>query len=504
MTRARLPVALFALVLLHAVLAGWFASHRPIDGDEGYYGLAATLVAAGQQPYADFFYPQAPLLPVVYAPAARLIGAPQLPGLRYLSVALGTLAMVLLAAWAHRAHGLRPALALASLCLVALSPELLTWLVTVKTYALTAVALAVAIVACQRGADGGRQALLWAALGGVAMGLGASTRLLLAPAAVTPAAWWLLRRTPRSAGPALAWLAGAAVGAVPMLVSWIQDADRFWFNNVGYHRLRFSVLEDAPAWLRVLDGLQTLVMALVTNPGLLVVLALTVWGLWTRRRATMPTDPAVAPSLAMAVVYTGSCLLPDPVHQQYFTGVLPVLLLPAATAGLAQLPWPARRTLPATAAVMALSALVSLVLVRHDLPTASYWQLDHYRNVCRSIAAGTRPGDTVFSFWSGYPAGAGRPPQPGMENHFAVGVSERLDVVERTRYRILGHRELARVFRAREAPVAVVGAWMHDLNTALDNRAVLQLLAQFNANYEAVQEIDGVKLCRPIPRHDQR
>lgn len=499
MTRARLPVALAAMVLLHTLLAGWFAGERPIDGDEGYYGLAATLVADGQHPYADFFYPQAPVLPYVYAPAAHLVGAPQLPGLRYFSVGLGTLAMALLAAWARRAHGRRPALAMAALGLVVLSPELLTWLVTVKTYALTAVALAASIVACQRVAAGGRNDLPWAMAGGLAMGLAASTRLLLAPAALVPAAWWLLRRG-RAPGPAGAWLGGVVVGVVPLIMTLVQDPDRFWFNNVGYHQLRFSVLEDASASARALAAVQTLVVALVTDPGLLLMLGLATAGLWLRRRGSLPTDPAVAPSLAMAGVYTASCLLPDPVHRQYFTGVLPVLLLPAAASGLAALPWPERRTLAATTAAVVVALATSLGLLRHDLSDAPHWRLDHYRQVCSRLASGTRPGDTVFAFWSGYPAGAGRPPQPGMENHFAVGVSERLDTVQRTRYRVLGRQELARIFRAREARVAVVGAWMNDLDTALDDREVLQLLDQFQQNYVLVEEIEGVKLCRPIPR----
>jgi hypothetical protein len=48
--------------------AGFFlfvARHRLIDGDEGFYLLAARLVLQHKTPYLDFFYPQAPLLPYV-------------------------------------------------------------------------------------------------------------------------------------------------------------------------------------------------------------------------------------------------------------------------------------------------------------------------------------------------------------------------------------------------------------------------------------------------------
>ncbi len=499
MPRPRLAHALTAVVLLHLAAALWFAGHRPIDGDEGYYGLAARLVSEGQHPYADFFYPQAPLLPYVYAPAARLVGAPQLPDLRYLSVAFGVAAVALLALWAGRAHGKRPWLAVSTVWLVASDPELITWLVTVKTYALTGLAVALAVLASQRAGGGGRRAWWWAGVGGLAMGLGASTRALLAPAAVAPALWWLLAPRDRRPGPAAAWLLGAALGAAPLVITFLHDADRFWFNNVGYHQLRFSALEHAPLVVRAAAALETLLLAVLANPGLLLLTALAAWGLRPRRPGAAAADPAVAPSLVMAATYTVSCLLPDPVHMQYVTGVLPLLLVPAAAQGLSQLPWPDHRTALAAGAAMSLAAVLSLGLIRHDLPAEPHWQLDHYRRVCRVLARGTGPDDVVFAFWSGYPAGCGRRPLPGMENQFAVGVSERLDRVQRRRYRVPGREELARAFRGREAAVAVIGAWMYDINTALDDPQMELLLAQFQQNYELIEEIDGVKLCRPLP-----
>ncbi len=64
------------LLLLVAFAAGTLALSRvrPIDGDEGYYATAARLVSHGRTPYLDFFYPQMPLLPYVYAPAFKVVG----------------------------------------------------------------------------------------------------------------------------------------------------------------------------------------------------------------------------------------------------------------------------------------------------------------------------------------------------------------------------------------------------------------------------------------------
>src|SRR5215475_6128884 len=59
------------LLLLAFSLQFWFFSyvalHRFIDGDEGFFLLAARLVLEHKKPYIDFLFEQAPLFPYVYA-----------------------------------------------------------------------------------------------------------------------------------------------------------------------------------------------------------------------------------------------------------------------------------------------------------------------------------------------------------------------------------------------------------------------------------------------------
>ncbi|MBD3221683.1 hypothetical protein GF314_10615 [bacterium] len=495
--RRRGAIWLMAAVGLHLVVAGWFASVRPIDGDEGYYGLAARLVADGQRPYADFFYPQGPLLPVLYAPAAAVAGAPQLPSLRLVSVLWSAVAIALLAVWLARAHPSRPGLGAAALLLVALSGDWLTWSVTVKTYAMSGAGVALALLATSGAATGRpRTAMTWALVGGAALGLVASARLLYAPAAVAPAVILLCRGR---RWPAATWLVGLALGLAPVWAAWAADPGRFLFNNLHYHQLRFSELEDAAWWRRAAAAVGTLVTAVGTSPGLLALIALSGWGLRTRRR-TGPVDAAEDAGLAVAAVYTATCLLPDPAYRQYFTGGLPIMLLPAAMGGAMRLPWPGSRVTAALTVAAPLLLLAALGWLRHDLPREPHWQLDHYRRVCARIERGTRPDDVVFAFWPGYVAGAGRQPLPGLENQFAIGVSERLDAVDRRRFHVAGRQELARAFRREAAAVAVLGAWMYDINTALDDREMTLLLEQFERHYAFVEEVDGVKLCEPLGR----
>ncbi len=52
--------------------------------------------------------------------------------------------------------------------------------------------------------------------------------------------------------------------------------------------------------------------------------------------------------------------------------------------------------------------------------------------------------------------------------------------------------------------MAVLGTWMYDINTALDNPGMVSLLSQFEAHYGFSEEIDGVKICLPLRAGEPR
>src|SRR6201984_2903278 len=78
-------------------LAGlfYYASTRPVDGDEGFYTSAARLVWEGKTPYKDFFFQQAPLLPYLYS-WIWAVHPRSLVAMRMLSAACGGLEVLLL------------------------------------------------------------------------------------------------------------------------------------------------------------------------------------------------------------------------------------------------------------------------------------------------------------------------------------------------------------------------------------------------------------------------
>ncbi len=151
-----------------------FAVSRFIDGDEGVYAFVSKLVTHGGIPYRDFAYPQMPLLPYLYG-AWMWVAGESWASLRVpsalLAVALGGLIYV------HVLRRTGRVAAVIALCLFTASGLVFGWLTTVKSYSLSALLLFGAYTLVERASS--RRRIL---LGGVVLGLGIGTRLLLAGA----------------------------------------------------------------------------------------------------------------------------------------------------------------------------------------------------------------------------------------------------------------------------------------------------------------------------------
>src|SRR5882672_3605054 len=64
---------LAALALVSATALP-MALSRPIDGDEGFFLMAARLASKGLAPYHDFFFIHGPAIPYVFGTWFRLVG----------------------------------------------------------------------------------------------------------------------------------------------------------------------------------------------------------------------------------------------------------------------------------------------------------------------------------------------------------------------------------------------------------------------------------------------
>jgi len=509
-SRRQLFLLLMAVLILGAALLASAAWWRPIDGDEGYYAAAARLTAEGNTPYTDYFYPQAPLLPYVYAPVVEVFG-PSLRALRWLSASL---ALMSLGVWAwHLAcrDKERPWLAAASLALVALNPDVISWGVTVKTYGLTGLLAAVALVTLRRGLEPGARPF-WLLAAGLALGLAGSVRLFFAPLGPLLVMGLLILRPGgrplrSSVREVTVVAAGLLIGMLPLLVAWLRGPDLFMFDNLGYHELRFSELRDMHPnphlGVRLGYAVRDTLRIVVVNPFLLGLLVLAGFGVvkaWRRGVEAGVEGRWLRLVSLLAAFFLLACMAPDPVHAQYFTAPLAIMVLPLAMTGLAHLvrrrrSW-ARIALASTAVICGLV----LTLLKPGMDLDHTWTFASYDRVVADIEARSDPGDMVLAFWPGYVFGSGREFFPGLENHFAVGVSEKLTPREKTRYRIAGRHQMASAFSVRQPRLVVIGGWMHEINTALDDDQMDDLLESFQTHYRVVVMRGPVKICAPVGR----
>lgn len=88
-------VALVFAALASFVLYAFALLFGNLNQDEGWYLYAAKCVAAGLQPYRDFFFTQGPLLPAVYGALASFWAPAGVLGGRVLTVAFGLASCVL-------------------------------------------------------------------------------------------------------------------------------------------------------------------------------------------------------------------------------------------------------------------------------------------------------------------------------------------------------------------------------------------------------------------------
>jgi 4-amino-4-deoxy-L-arabinose transferase-like glycosyltransferase len=494
---------LLVLILL-ALFAGTLALSRvrPIDGDEGYYATAARLVSQGRTPYLDFFYPQMPLLPYVYAPAFKVVGS-SLANLRLLSVVLGVLSVFLWGLILRRRWPERPGFILAGLLLVAVNPYFLSWNVTVKTYALTNLAVFATLWAADRGLASHRG--WWFLLAGAVAGLCVEVRLLYLPWAAATGlvlGWLGLRGMTKEIrlGNMFFYLTGLVAALVPAAVFLGRDADRFIFNNLRYHQLRFSTREavgtaDTP---QVVLALQAVGKALFLNPFMLFQLVLVGFGIdWARRRPDHPLRPLLILSGTGAVVHTVACLFPDPVYEQYFTGPLTPLLAPLVMAGLLRLTGLLKKRGPVLVSVLSLAAILSVVdlqVRKTGMDWNEVWSFEHLGKVSEAIEAHTDPEDMVLALWPGYVFETDRQYLPGLENHFAIGVSEKLTLDEKIRYHVAGKELLLMVFEKKIPKEVILGAWMYELNTTIEQHHLPILLEELTNNYQYAEAFGETKI----------
>ena len=303
LVRVAAPAVAVLILLLSSL---YFGLNRFVAPDEGFYLYAARMVQEGLVPYRDFFFPQAPLSPYLFAGWFALVGRGWIEA-RIFAALVSAAACLTLARAASSIYGRR--VALWSLPVFAVCIGVQVWMPTGKNTGLSALFLALSVDAFLRRGSAGRAAF-W-------IGMSALTRATMAPAAVFLLLPLSLERRAylrqlRSV------LLGAAIPCLVALLFFASDPFNFWQGNLGYHLERTGFSDryiGRQRWV-ILKGLFGAKSGIgIGGQQLLVLLVGSLIAVYKVRAGE--ARRAVFPLLTLSLVIVN--FLPAPTYIQYFS-----------------------------------------------------------------------------------------------------------------------------------------------------------------------------------------
>jgi hypothetical protein len=454
---------LVALALLSATALP-MALNRPIDGDEGFFLMAARLFSKGLAPYHDFFFIHGPAIPYLFGAWFRVVG----PGWYAARALSGLISVVIgMALFEHllRATG-RRGWALFGAALFATTGLALGWFSPVKSLGISALCAFCGMAVLSRE---GKWSILVA---GVLLGLTTSARLYML-ATVPCAVLFLLRRQgwSRTLRRDLVQLGiGLAIGSLPLIWVLLRDHQAFVFGTVEYHALRdvrsAGVVGD---WAQKRETLLSILgFESPDGGGAIQFLGLVVLALGSLFSSGTPRNSPFAPVWITLFVVS---ILPTPSYTQYFCLLVPFLIVEAVVL-LASLPVPPLR--PALALGLAAYVGLGIVDVRRFLVTGANvpglwsperiarWSIPQVVAVAKAIDEQNLP--VGASWWPGYFVSTRTPIHIDLANDFGMVIADKVTEARRRRFHIVTHGEMAAMIERHDPPLFVEGNWAYTPN----------------------------------------
>jgi 4-amino-4-deoxy-L-arabinose transferase-like glycosyltransferase len=455
---------LLPLLVIESCFFLFVSQQRFVDGDEGFYLLASRLVLHHKVPYIDFFYTQAPLLPYVYAIWLKAFGVSWVSARVFCAVLTAALGILL---YDHvcRATGEWVA-GTAAVVLFATSSLVFAWYPIVKTFALTVLFLFAAYVMIVRSSPTSSNWRI--VLAGLLTGLSIDTRSYIVVVIPVFIGWLVWERTEKWVPRIAAFCGGTLLGLAPSIVLFFRSPENFLFNNLGYHAIRSGggLVGEWQNKMMVVFGIfggahTGFQFSIVALTGVVLVLFFRKGG------------NSAFLALWIAFVTGIVSLLPTPASVQYFSIVMPFLIVAAVCAasdylsGLSGLRARSARLLGDILMVafvgFGIPSFRQYLFTGYKVPglqgptDAPNWTLQGISDVSKAIDRFVVPNEGVASFWPGYIFASKADPYPGFENDFGVDVASQLSAKKRHQYGILDYSEIATELALHGPGLAVVG-----------------------------------------------
>jgi len=316
------------IILSHFIMVLIFAFTRIVDGDEGFYLIAAHEVWNGQTLYIDFFYPQMPFLPYFFSPIsgygfttlflARLCGV-------FASLFTVILFIRIICKITYN-NSVRTSL----LFLYALNALIITWHPVAKTYMFTDFSLMFSFLSYLYFIKTRSIGMIIATA--AAVGLAVNFRSVFAPLILCYATAIFFHSEKSKLKNLFYFFLTITFVSIPTIYLFCLSPDHFLYDNIGFHLMRND-------WVSFSEGVYDrfiTIIKFISTPQVFLILVLLLLSLRYSRRSSIYSKWYQSPEKfagILAVTITIIYLLPKPILQQYFLQVIPFVLI-ASTKGL--------------------------------------------------------------------------------------------------------------------------------------------------------------------------
>jgi hypothetical protein len=319
----RSPRLLLSAILVAALLVVYSQSYA-FSWDEGFHLLAAQLIKSGKKPYLDFAFAQTPLNAYFNAAWMQIFGD-KWRVIQAIDALLTTLAIFLAADFLRsRWKGQGAWVTIPVFVLVGANPLIVEFGTIGQAYAL---ALLLIVGAFRLTVESVRlEQVSLAGIAGLLSGAAAGSTLLAAPAAPVLLVWsFVYSAQGKKVKGAAAFLSGAFISQIPLLILFMQSPQRVIFDVFRYHMFYRrsdwpgATQHDIGLYFSWIDSPQALILGALTAAGLWFVIKKSAWDPARRREFYL------CGWLALALAFYVSTA--HPTFSQYYLFTLPFLAI---------------------------------------------------------------------------------------------------------------------------------------------------------------------------------
>ncbi len=390
----------FGLLFFQIVLGLAFIFFRFVDADEGLYLNSAYLVKQGQTPYFDFFYPQAPSLPFVFAPIADW-GINSLFLGRLISLLI-SLILGLLLFFYYRRITTASKSSLWLYFFYTFNAFFLVYHPVVKTYVwsdlfgfLSLIFLSNFLFLNQKKSN-----LFWTGLFiGLAFNFRATFLVIFILEVVVILFFYQIPNRFKSI---LGLFSGALISSIPSLVFFFKNPWVFIFNNFTYHQTWGKEVVQMGVMQKFL-----VLGKFIFYPQNLLLIVLAVCGIWwSFKNNFRPGKIAFIFAMVLVIIY----FLATPTQFQYYEQALPYVLILSAFGFSAILNWmyqnrpsinPIFKWGSGIYYVLTLIPFF-LVFILGVRERDRFFKISEVKSVVSVIRSSTTLQDKILSVWPGY------------------------------------------------------------------------------------------------------